>query len=141
MGVAQRRPHPVADLVKRREILFQAVHPDREQARTAARLLGPVDGILELVARSAIRLELAYDLGRVSLRDIETALEEAGFHLDSTLLSKLKRAVWYYAEDTQRANLGCDDPRNCARRIFIDCYRQHAHGCRDERPEPLRRYW
>lgn len=141
MAAPQRRVRPAPDLIKRREILFQAVHPDPEQARTAAGLLAGVDGILELAAVSATHLALSYDLGRVCLRDIERALEAAGFHLDNSLLSKLRRAVWYFAEDTQRANLGCEDPRNCSRRVFVDAYQQHAHGCRDDRPEHLRQYW
>ena len=141
MGLAQPPPRPSPELLKRREILFQPVHLDLEQARTAARGLQGVEGILELSAASPTRLELVYDLGRICLRDIETALEGAGFHLDSSLLSKVRRAVWHYAEDTQRANMGCDDPRNCARRVYIDCYRHHAHGCRDRRPDHLRAYW
>jgi hypothetical protein len=128
-------------MVKHRQILFQPIHADREQAPTAAQLLKGVGGILELEAHSPTCLRLVYDLGEVCLRDIEAALDEVGFHLDNSLISKLRRAVWYYAEDTQRANLGCHDPRNCARRVFIDCYRHHAHGCRDARPEHLRRYW
>jgi hypothetical protein len=143
MAAPQRlpTPAPAPDLIKHREILFQAVHADREQARSAARLLREVEGILEVAAPSATRLELTYDLAQVCLRDIESALEEVGFHLDNSLLSKVRRAVWGYAEDAQRANLGCDDPRNCSRRIFVDAYRHHAHGCRDDRPEHLRLYW
>jgi hypothetical protein len=141
MAAPQPLAQRVPELFKRREVLFQEVHPDREQARSAARLLAGVEGVLEASATTPIRLEIAYDLARISLRDIESALEEVGFHLDSSLLSKVRRAVWYYAEDTQRANLGCDDPRNCARRIFIDAYTHHAHGCRDDRPEHLRQYW
>jgi len=134
-----RRLEPT--LVKHREVLFQEVHADREQARTAAGMLRTVSGVLDVTAPTSTRLDLTYDLRQVCLRDIECALEEVGFHLDNSLLSKLRRSVWYYTEDTQRANLGCDNPRNCARRIFVDAYRHHAHGCRDERPEHLRLYW
>lgn len=141
MGVAQPLPRLAPEMIKRREVRFEPVHCDPSQASSAADLLRSVEGILELRATDPASLELEYDLGQICLRDIESALEEVGFHLDNGLLSKLRRAVWYYAEDTQRANLGCRDPRNCARRIFIDCYRHHAHGCRDARPENLRRNW
>jgi hypothetical protein len=141
MGVAQRLPRLAPEMIKHREVRFEPVHSNPDQSGSAADLLRAVEGILELRATDPICLEMEYDLGQICLRDIETALEEVGFHLDNSLLSKLRRTVWHYAEDTQRANLGCHDPRNCARRIFIDCYRHHAHGCRDTRPETLRRTW
>lgn len=141
MAAPQLRLQAGSDRTKRREIRFQAVHQDPDQAGTALRLLQGVEGILDLAAPAPTRLEIEYDLGLICLRDIESALTEGGFHLDNSLWSRLARALWYYAEDTQRANMGCDDPRNCARRIFVDCYRQHDHGCRDNRPEHLRQYW
>ena len=73
--------------------------------------------------------------------EIETALTEAGYHLSSRLLYKLKRALHYYTEETERANNGC--PRgdsNCTQRIFISHYGRHAHGCRDHRPDHWRKY-
>ena len=50
-------------------------------------------------------VDVAYDLHEHSLEELETALEDKGFHLDSTLLSKLMRALIYYVEETQMHNL------------------------------------
>ena len=50
-------------------------------------------------------LIVVYDLRRITLQRIENALSELGYHLDNSLLCKLKRALFHYAEETQRENL------------------------------------
>lgn len=130
-----------ATIIKLREIEFMDLHPDREQARTAARLLTGISGIMEVSAPSAVLLQVRYDLLQVSLEQIETALGEFGFHLSNKLVHKLRRALYYYTEETERANNGC--PRgdsNCTRKIFINRYQQLEHGCQDPRPDHWRRY-
>ena len=68
-------------------------------------------------------------------------LQEVGFHLDNSVISKLKRALFYYAEDTQLANMGYDHAESKSTlEIFINRYNQLPHGCRDERPMHYRRY-
>ena len=129
------------DLIKHREIAFAKLHPNPDQAGTAALLLSDVEGIIEVASLSPVLMRIRYHIMHVSLEQIETALTEAGFHLSSGLLYKLKRALYYYTEETQRANKGC--PRgssNCTQRIFINEYGRHDHGCRDLRPEHWRKY-
>jgi len=129
------------ELVKHREILFDALHPEAHQAGVAAGLLQGVEGICYLQAVSPLRLLVAYDVRAISLETIDRRLSEAGLHLDNSLLSKLKRSLCYYTEETLRANLGCEDgPSNCTRQVFVQRYRRLRHGCRDPRPEHWRQY-
>lgn len=130
------------DLTKHREIHFGEPHPERQQAHSAAQMLTDVEGVVKAQPLSFTGLRVIYDIRHITLRDIEDALSEVGFHLDNSLFSKLRRAVWHYADETQRANMGCEyDNSNCTRRVFVNRYNQRQHGCRDERPQHWRRYW
>ena len=129
------------DFVKYREIVFDSLQPDGDQAPTAALSLSGVDGIEQVQVIDCWALGVRYDLLLISLEQIEDALTEAGFHLSNRLIHKLRRSLYYYTEETQRANAGC--PRgesNCTREIFIQRYRRLDHGCRDHRPEHWRKY-
>jgi hypothetical protein len=132
---------PMDDFVKHREIGFDELHPDPDQARTASLQLVGVPGIVEVEAVSPTLLRVRYDVMRITLEQIEAALDEAGFHLDNRLLLRLVRALWYYTEEVQRANHGCPRGRtNCTQKIYITRYQHVAHGCRDRRPEHWRQY-
>jgi hypothetical protein len=129
------------ETIKRREIFFVELHPDPNQAETAALLLDGVEGIIEVAAGNAIQLEVQYDVLQVTLEQIETALTETGFHISNRLIHKLKRALYYYTEETLRANCGCTGKDcNSTRKIFINRYQQRNHDCRDNRPEHWRKY-
>ncbi|MEN8174216.1 MAG: hypothetical protein ABFS23_00520 [Pseudomonadota bacterium] len=128
-------------VIKHRDILFNELHEDCEQARTAAMSLADVPGVVQAQVISSNALRVSYNLLELSLEQIEVGLQEAGFHLSNTLLSKLRRALHYYLEDTRRANVGCGKGEsNCTRKVFIERYKHIRHGCRDDRPEQWRRY-
>lgn len=126
------------DIFKTRDIHFSVLHPDKEQARTAVLLLNNTKGIETVSLIAPAHIQLTYNVLNITLQLVEDTLIELGFHLDNSLLYKLKRSLYYYTEETQRANLGCcaDQSKN-TRDIFINRYQQLKHGCRDERP----RYW
>ena len=129
------------ELIKHREIAFAELHPDRTQAHSAAFALSDVPGVLKVQPVNATLLQISYHVLHISLEQIESALTEAGFHLSSRLIWKMKRALYYYTEETQRANNGCvRGNSNCTQRIFISRYARHDHGCRDQRPEHWRKY-
>jgi hypothetical protein len=129
------------DFLKHREIVFDAMDPDCDQAQTAALRLADVEGVEQVQVISTYALGVSYDLRRISLQQIEEALDEAGFHLSNKLMYKLRRALYYYTEETQRANAGCGlGDSNCTRKVFIQRYRRLEHGCRDNRPEHWRKY-
>ena len=100
-------------------------------------MLVDVEGIEQVLALTNTQLSISYDVTCVTLNIIEQALLELGYHLDNSLLVKMKRALYYYTEETLRTNLGCN---NCTRDIFINRYQKQSHGCRDERPRHWRHY-
>lgn len=126
--------------IKYRTITFCDLHPDPNQAQTAMLLLSDIEGVEHLHINDNGELLVGYDLRFLTLAVIEDALTELGFHLDSSLLYKLKSALYHYTEEAQRANLGLD--RRCAhcRQVFINRYQRLQHGCRDERPRHWRKY-
>ncbi|MEJ2059295.1 MAG: hypothetical protein P8Y64_02240 [Gammaproteobacteria bacterium] len=129
--------------IKHREIGFRGPHPDPNQAQSALLLLSDVDGVLQTHLLDAERIAISYDLTRLTLREIEDALIEIGFHINNNLLYKLKRALCDYTEEIERGNLGIDNQpcqRNCARKVFANYYRNRDHGCRDGRPPIWRHY-
>ncbi|MCI0506723.1 MAG: hypothetical protein L0Z73_11520 [Gammaproteobacteria bacterium] len=130
-----------SDLIKHREILFMSPQREKDPAAAALALLNGIDGILSVTRTHAYGIHISYQLTRITLNEIEDALQEIGFHLDNSILSKLKRALFYYAEDTQLANLGYDHAESKSTlEIFINRYNQLPHGCRDERPTHFRHY-
>jgi len=127
--------------LKHRELSFCPLHPDPHQARTVMLLLSDVPGIVHLELLGSHRLRVGYDIRALNLRVIEEVLIEIGFHLDNSLLVKVKRALYHYTEEVQLQNLGCErGESNCTQKIFVNWYQQRRHGCRDERPEHWRRY-
>lgn len=135
------RPNPAS--VKHREIGFRDPHPDPHQAQTALLLLTDLDGILHasIPDSTGNTLHISYDLARICLRMVEALLGELGFHLDNSLMAKLKRALYYYTEENEMQSLVVrDDQDHNTREIFMRCYRCKTHGCRDIRPEHWRNY-
>jgi hypothetical protein len=130
-----------ADRIKTREIPFQEIHPDPHQAGTAARFLRDVEGILETDPAAPTILRVTYDVLVTTLQEIEEGLTELGLHIDNRLMHRVKRALYYYTEETLRANCGCPQgERNCTKKVFAKRYELIEHGCRDDRPEHWRRY-
>ncbi len=130
-----------SDLIKHREIAFRDLHPERNQTETAALFLADVDGVIHATPVSPLLLRVSYDLLQVTLEQIETAIREIGLHIDNGLLFRIKRALHYYTEETQRANMGCaHGESNCTKKVFALRYRNLDHSCRDQRPEHWRHY-
>jgi hypothetical protein len=127
-------------LVKHREIRFCRLHPDKQQAQTASLLLSDVEGMHLLRPHDSYLLHVSYDITCLNLNLIEDVLVDLGFHLDNSLMMKLKRALYYYTEEVERANLGIDECGCADRQVFINRYLKLRHGCRDERPEHWRNY-
>lgn len=129
------------DFIKQHEIHFRNVDPAANDAREALRLLIDVRVIDDIRALMPNCIQVRYDLRQISLQVIESALAEVGFHLDNSLLIKMKRALFYYTEETQLMNWGYQhDQASSTLDVFVSCYNQRKHGCRDERPEYLRHY-
>lgn len=94
------------DIIKTREIDFRSEHAASNPAQQAMALLKEVRGIEHMQARSNHRLQLRYDVRRLTLQMVENALTEVGFNLHNGLIHRMQRALLSYCEDTQRASLG-----------------------------------
>jgi len=129
----------VESLTKQRDILFNNFEKETDQAKSAIFLLADVDGVLDLKYISETQLFITYDVRSLTMEIILQVLESVGFHLDHSLLSKIKNALYAYTETTLRENLGIMDSK-ATRDIFIRDYQQRSHGCRDLRPTHWRHY-
>ena len=131
----------MTNFTKQRDVIFHPLHDDENQALTASQMLVDLDGVILAEALSETHLTIHYDLRFFTLDDIEELLKTVGFHLDNNLLIKLKRALYHYTEETERANLGYLEGQSyCTREVFINRYQKLPHGCRDKRPEHWRNY-
>jgi hypothetical protein len=126
------------DTFKRRFIAF---HPLPEgQARRAEALLRRVDGLSANCESGAATLAVEYHLPGFTLEGIEQALEAHGFHLDGSLIKRLRRAVVHYAEEVQCENLTVPERCERCREIWVRAYEHHKHGDNDQTPEEWRAY-
>lgn len=126
-------------LIKHREIYFNDLRPD-DQAHDASLLLADLEGVHQTSPVSRIQLLVTYDVSKITLQALDELLTEMGYHLSSKLLFKLKRALYYYTEETQRINLGLEGGCKDCVQLFINRYQRLRHGCRDDRPEHWRNY-
>jgi len=82
-----------ADRIKHRLIPFSELHPDDNQAQTAAMLLADMTGVLRAEPISALALQVSYDVLATTLLEIEEAIRRIGLHLDRNLMYRLKSAL------------------------------------------------
>ncbi|NJA88236.1 hypothetical protein HCX48_03235 [Rhodocyclus tenuis] len=135
---AVARPEP--PIRKERSVLF-ARFPPQQATQAGDWLLDEVriDAAADEVRRA---VDIAYDLRQHTLQEIESGLEDRGFHLDSTLLTKLRRALIYYVEETQLHNL--DAPETAQKRsqneAYTQAWSQSLHGDHDDTPPEWRSY-
>lgn len=129
------------ELIKRREIRFSALHPDPRQGETALALLKTLEVLRDVELLDPHCIALRYNVRDITLETIEGLLLELGFTLESSLLIKLMRSLYYFTEETQRTNLGLAHASTLnTKQIFIERYQQLRHGCRDDYPADLRHY-
>ena len=126
------------DLEKIREIVFHPLPPG--QADRALALLVGLEGLAVTAAADGHRLVVRYHICEYTLEGLETALASQGFHLDNSLLCKLKRSLAYYCESVQRRNVAANEPEIKSQQAFMNVYERHLHGDSDETPEEWRSY-
>jgi hypothetical protein len=126
------------DLEKIREIVFHDLPVG--QALRALVLLEGLDGLAVTVGADGRRLIVRYSVCEYTLEGLETALTSEGFHLDNSLLSKLKRALAYFCEGVQRQNVAANEPDIKSQQAFMKVYERHLHGDCDDTPEEWRSY-
>lgn len=140
MKRARTTPHKSAPIRKERNLLFSKFPPG--QVPEASDYLGKLEH-LEVEAHVERRaVGVAYDLHEHSLQELEGALEDKGYHLDNTLMSKMMRALIYYVEETQLHNL--DAPHRLLKKsqheAYTHAWERHPHGDHDDTPPEWREY-
>ncbi|WP_028456018.1 hypothetical protein [Chitinilyticum litopenaei] len=126
------------DLTKHREIVLYALPTD--QAVQAARYLGRLPGITVQANAAQHSIMLSYCVTDYTLQELENLLMTAGFHLDNSILQKIRRALAHYCEDVQRDNLDIPEHNIKTRDVYAKVWEHHPHGDHDDTPEELRRY-
>lgn len=126
------------DTLKRREICFNPSLPDQVPQATA--LLSGQEGIVVSQGRHRNSIVVEYRVPDHTLAGLEGLLSACGFHLDNSLLQRLKRALIHYCEEVQCDNLKALPQCQKCREIWVKAYEHHPHGDRDDTPEELREY-
>jgi len=129
----------VIEKQKRRSIRLTEPGQDPDYAESAAELLRNVRGILYVKVAKSNRLLVSYNVREITLQVIEALLTEFGYTLRTSLVCRLMRGLCYYVEDIECSNCK-HDQADCTRDAFITRYLRRPHGCRDHRPDYLRRY-
>ena len=129
-----------SDLKKQREILFAKFPPG--QVPEAADDLGHLDEVEAAAKIDKRAVAVTYELQQHTLQELEAHLEDKGYHLDNTLMSKLTRALIHYVEDTQLHNLGAPEKRlkRSSQGAYVQAWEQHPHGDHDDTPPEWRDY-
>ncbi|MBI5329185.1 MAG: hypothetical protein HZB71_01075 [Betaproteobacteria bacterium] len=127
-----------SDTRKRREIVFHALPPG--QVEGALAFLADLPG-LSAARLDAHTLLVEYDVARYTLETLETALDMQGFHLEGSLMQRLRRAMAHYCEHVQRQNLGLPDAlTKNYQGAYVEAWQHRPHGDHDATPEEWRQY-
>lgn len=129
------------DLKKHREIVFAKFPPD--QVPVAADDLQRMQEIAVQAILDKRAVGIDYQLTDHTLAEIESHLVDQGFHLDNTLMNKLKRALIHYIEETQLHNL--DAPEKLTKQVaqdeaYVHAWEHRPHGDHDDTPPEWREY-
>jgi hypothetical protein len=129
----------VIEKLKTRSIWLTEPSQDPDYAESAAELLRNVRGVLHVKVTKSDRLLVSYNVREITLQVVEALLIEFGYKLRTSLFCRLMRGLCYYVEDIECTNCK-HDQADCTRDAFITRYLRRPHGCRDHRPDYLRRY-
>lgn len=125
--------------LKHRSIWLKGPDHDPDFSNSAAALLRDVRGVMRVRNGQNNRLIVSYNVRQITLQIIEALLTEFGYTLRTSFFCRFMRTACYYIEDIECSN-GRHDQADHTRDAFITRYLRRPHGCRDHRPEYLRRY-
>ena len=125
--------------LKQRSIWLTESDQDPHVAESAAELLRNVRGVLRVKVKTPGHLLVSYNVREITLQIITALLSEFGYPLRTSFVCRLLQNLCYYIEDIECTN-SKHDQADCTRDAFITRYLRRPHGCRDQRPEYLRRY-
>jgi len=125
--------------LKQRNIRLTGPQQGPVSTESAALLLRDVRGVLRVRMTGPNRLVVSYNVRIITMQIIESLLTEFGYRLHTGFFCRLMRVLCYYIEDIECSNCS-PDQAEYTRDAFITRYLRRPHGCRDHRPEYLRRY-
>jgi hypothetical protein len=125
------------DVDKRREITFHPLPPGQVE-----RALDLLDALPKLKVRQMgdLVVEVAYCINDHSLQDLENLLDQHAFHLENSLLIRVRRALVHYCEHVQRDNLHSPEVQTKLFKASIEAWDKNPHGDHDETPAEWRQY-
>lgn len=125
--------------LKQRTIWLAESPADPEVTESAAALLRDVKGVMRVRVTAPHKLVVSYNVRQITLQTITALLREFGYHLRTSFFCRMMRSLCYYIEDIE-CTAPQHDQAECTRDAFINRYLTKPHGCRDHRPDYLRRY-
>jgi hypothetical protein len=133
--------YKTAPIRKERNILFAKFPPGSRCLKPPTS--SPRIEQLEVERREQQRaVGVAYDLHQHCWKSSKAALEDKGYHLDNTLMSKMMRALIYYVEETQLHNLEAPERplKRSQSEAYTHAWERHPHGDHDDTPPEWREY-
>lgn len=137
--IEQRYDDSVIEKLKHRTIRLTTTRDEPLAMESAVELLRDVRGVQQVQRGGGNRLKVTYNVREITMQIIEALLTEFGYRLHSGVFCSVMRVFCYYIEDIECSNCS-HDQAECTRDAFITRYLRRQHGCRDHRPEYLRRY-
>jgi len=125
--------------LKQRSIRVTGPRQGPVSTESAVLLLRDVRGVLRVRMTGPNRLIVSYNVRLITMQIIEALLTEFGYRLHTGFFCRIMRSLCYYLEDIECSNCR-QDQAEYTRDAFITRYLRRPHGCRDQRPEYLRRY-
>ena len=125
--------------MRQRSIWLTEPSQDPGYADSAADLLRNARGVVSVQVTRSDHLLVSYHVREITLQILEALLTEFGYKLRTSLFCRTMRALCYYIEDIECSSCK-HDQADYTRDAFITRYLRRPHGCRDHRPEYLRRY-
>ena len=129
----------MGNIPRQRSIWLTEPSQDPDYADSAADLLRNARGVVHVQVARSDHLLVSYNVREITLQILEALLTEFGYKLRTSLVCRTMRALCYYIEDIECTSCK-HNQADCTRDAFITRYLRRPHGCRDHRPEYLRRY-
>jgi hypothetical protein len=129
----------VSEKLKHRTIRLSRAEPDPAATESAAQLLHDVKGVVRVQTLGPYRIKVSYNVRQITMQIMEALLGELGYRLQTGIYCRLMRGLCYYIEDIECTDR-VHDQAEYTRDAFITRYLHRPHGCRDHRPDYLRRY-
>ena len=126
-----------SDVDKQREIAFHPLPPAQVE-----RALGLLRSLPKLTVRQVgpLAVEVTYRIHDHTLEELESLLDRHEFHLENTLLIRVRRALVHYCEHVQRDNLQSPEIQTKLFKPSIEAWEKNPHGDHDETPVEWRQY-